>query len=357
MELSRQYTLELIGALCLIPVLLSITLAIGRWMERRAQVPLGVRFRLAAGFLCSYLPLAAYQWLVTAQSVAHTKGPSDVLVDGAAAPPKPFLFPEELLQALLAFSIFFAALVAIKLVRRYFWDGWFERTQDAEAPKFVSDIGSACILGLALVVIATGVYHKDLGGLRLGSTVSVAVLGFASQDLLGNLLSGIALQIGSPFRKGDWLLVDGKRLQVQEVNWRSTRMRSPDNVLVDVPNKTIAGGTITNLSAPTKERASSVQIGFEYSASPQDVKACLLKAARSAKNVMQEPPPRAFLKEFADSSIRYELFFWVEREEHLQEASDSVRTAIWEEAQKSGLNMPFPTHTLHIGNSGRSSLL
>lgn len=357
MDLSRQYTLELIGALCLIPLLLSISLALGRWMERRAQVPLGVRFRLGAVFLWSYLPLAGYQLLVTSQSAAQSKGPSDVLVDGAAAPPKPFLFPEELLQALLALSIFFAALVAVKLVRRYFWDGWFERTQEAEAPKFVSDIGSACILGLALVVIATGVYHKDLSGLRLGSTVSVAVLGFASQDLLGNLLSGIALQIGSPFRKGDWLLVDGRRLQVKEVNWRSTRMRSPDNILVDVPNKTIAGGTITNLSAPTQERASSVQIGFEYSASPQEVKACLVKAALSASGVMQDPPPRAFLKEFADSSIRYELCFWVEREERLQEAADAVRSAIWEEAKKSGLNMPFPTHTLHIENSGRAPML
>jgi hypothetical protein len=208
-----------------------------------------------------------------------------------------------------------------------------------------------------LVLIATGVYHKDLSGLRLGSTVSVAVLGFASQDLLGNLLSGIALQIGSPFRKGDWLQLDGRRLQVQEVNWRSTRMRSADNVLVDVPNKTIAGGTIVNLSAPTSERASSVVVGFEYKASPEEVKACLVLAARSSKGVMAMPAPKAILKEFADSSIRYELSFWVEKEEHLLDALDSVRTAIWLETQKQGLTMPYPTQTVQIAKPDHGPLL
>jgi small-conductance mechanosensitive channel len=345
MEISRQYTLELLVALLAVPLLLGTALAVGRWLVKRADVPLGVRFKIAASALCAYLPLSAYQWIVTMQFATLSKGPTDVLVDGAAAPAKPFLFPEELLQALLALSIFFGALVAVKLVRRYFWDGWFERTQDAEAPKFVSDIGSACILGVALVIIATGVYHKDLSGLRLGSTVSVAVLGFASQDLLGNLLSGIALQIGSPFRKGDWLQIDGKRLQVREVNWRSTRMRSPDNVLVDVPNKTIASGTIVNLSAPTSERASSVIVGFEYSADPEAVKTCLIQAARSARAVMLEPAPRAVLKEFGDSSIRYELSFWVEREEYLFEAADAVRTAIWQEAQRRSLTLPCVAST------------
>ena len=348
MEISRLYTLELISALLFVPLLLLITLALGRWMVRHFRAPLGVRYRIACAALCSWLPLAIYQSIVNAQFAAHSKAPTDVLVDGAAALPKPFLFPEELLQGLLALSILFSAFVAVQLVRKYFWDGWFERTQDAEAPKFLSDIGSACIIGVSVVLIATGVYHKDLSGLQLGSTVSVAVLGFASQDLLGNLLSGVALQIGSPFRKGDWLLLDGKRLQVREVNWRSTRMRSPDNVMVDVPNKTIAGGTIINLSAPTSERASTVVVGFEYAAPPEKVKACLVRSASAAKLVMHTPPPRALLKDFGDSAVHYEVAFWVENEEQLMEACDAVRTSIWYEAKRDNLKMPFPMRTLRI---------
>ncbi len=257
MDFSSQYTLELLCALLALPILLSTGLGVRRFLVNRYRIPLGIRFKIACAALSAHLPLSVYQWVVEAQAAARAKAPTDVAVDGAAAPVGPFLFPEPLLQALLAIAILFCALTLVQLVRKYFWDDWFERTTDAQAPKFLGDIGSACIVGLSLVVIATGVYHKDLSGLELGSTVSVAVLGFASQDLLGNLLSGIALQIGSPFKKGDWLLLDARRLQVQEVNWRSTRMRSPENVLVDVPNKTVAGGTIINLSPHPPRNAPS----------------------------------------------------------------------------------------------------
>jgi small-conductance mechanosensitive channel len=348
MDLSRQYTLELIGALVAIPVLLSIGLAVRRWLVVRLRVPLGLRSKMAIGAFSAFVPIQIYQWIVQAQVVAKTKGPSDIAVDGAAAPALPFLFPEPLLQALLALLIFFTAFTAVQLVRRYFWDGWFEAHTEAKAPKFLSDIGSACIIGVALLFIVTGVYHKDLGGLQLGSTVSVAVLGFASQDLLGNLMSGVALHIGSPFRRGDWLLIDQRKLQVCEVNWRSTRMRTPDNVLVDIPNKTIAGGTIVNLSAPTAERALSVVIGFDHSAEPDQVKRSLEEVARSVAVVMPEPAPRAILKEFGESAIQYEVTFWVAREEDITSAADSVRTGIWHEARRVGFRMPFPRRHIRI---------
>jgi len=343
MEIARQYTLELVCALLSIPVLHSTGLAL-RWsLVNRYRVPLGIRYKIACAALSAHLPLFVYQWTVESQFAARAKAPTDVSVDNATAPVQPFFFPEALLQGLLAIAILFCALTLVQLVRKYFWDDWFERTMEAEAPKFLSDIGSACIVGLSLVLIATGVYHKDLSGLQLGSTVSVAVIGFASQDLLGNLLSGIALQIGSPFKKGDWLLIDSRRLQVQEVNWRSTRMRSPENVLVDVPNKTIAGGTIVNLSAPTNERALRVTVGFDHGAAPEEVKACLLSAASAGRNVLSTPAPKAALKDFAEAAIHYELVFWVANEDSLMEASDSVQTAIWHAAQRSGLKLAVST--------------
>jgi small-conductance mechanosensitive channel len=279
MDLSN-YTLGLISSLGAVPVLIGVALGVGRLLKRKWHIPLGVRYKVGAVALASYLPLRIYNLFVERCLADLSKAMSvDVKVDGAVKPETPEMIPEGLLQFLLAVAIVFGALLAVGLVRRYFWDGWFERTQETRVPRFVSDIGSVMIVGVAILIVAQGVYRLDLSSLKLGSTVSVAVLGFASQDLLGNLLSGVALQIGSPFKKGDWLMVDGRRLQVLEVNWRATRMRSPDNVLVEVPNKTIAGGVITNLSAPTKERASTIVVGFEQAACPEEVKECLKSAA------------------------------------------------------------------------------
>jgi hypothetical protein len=343
MEIDRKYTLELVCALLSIPVFLSTGLALRRLLVNRFRVPLGIRYKIACAALSTHLPLFVYQWVAQSQYAASTKTPTDVAVENATAPVQPFFFPESLLQGLLAVSILFCALTLVQLVRKYFWDDWFEKTTESEAPKFLSDIGSACFVGLSLLLIATGVYHKDLSVLELGSTVSVAVLGFASQDLLGNLLSGIALQIGSPFKKSDWLLIDSRRLQVQEVNWRSTRMRSLENVMVDVPNKTIAGGTIVNLSAPTAERALRITVGFDHAAPPEEVKECLLNAARTAHYVLSSPPPRAALKEFTEAAVRYELVFWVPNEEASTEATDSVQTRLWHAAKHSNLNLAAST--------------
>ena len=125
-------------------------------------------------------------------------------------------------------------------------------------------------------------------------------------------------------------------------------MRSPDNVLVEVPNKTIAGGVITNLSAPTTERASTVVVGFEQDAAPEAVKACLKKAAQDVSGVLKEPEPKVFLKDFGDCSIQYEISFWVAHEEALGDVSDAVRTNIWHEMRSRGFRMPSVVRSIQM---------
>ncbi len=339
------YKLELGIAVASIPALTLAVLWLGRVLRRRAGIPLNLRFKVSACAFAAYAPLRAYQWMVERRMAVAAAGKAaagEVRVEGGAAPVSPLLLPEWILQALLAVGILFGAFLAVGLVRRYFWDGWFERTQEAKAPRFVSDLGAVLIVGISVLGVARGVFEWDLSGLQLGSTVSVAVLGFASQDLLGNLLSGIALQVASPFKPGDWLLLDGRRLQVVEVNWRATRMRSPDNVLVEVPNKSVAGGMITNLSAPTRERATSFVLGLDPEAEPDAVKACLKEAVMRAPGVLAEPSAKVLLKEFGEGVIRYEVTFWVGGEEQLGEALDAVKTSVWREARARGFRLALP---------------
>lgn len=345
MDFSRPFLPHLAAAVALIPLLFPLLLWIGRVLARRLRVPFGLRYRLMSAAFSLWVPLRTYGWVVSRAAERVEKGAADVQRLGEPVPLQALEVPGELLRALLAVAIFCAALVVVKIVRKHVWDEWFERTQDTEAPKFVGDICSAAIVGASVVLIAWGVYDSNLKSFELGSTVSVAVLGFASQDLLGNLLAGIALQISSPFRKGDWLLLDHRRLQVQEVNWRSTRMRSSDNVLVDVPNKTIAGGIITNLSAPTAERAATVGVFFDYGAEPVRVKALLLEAAGGTPGVLSSPGPKALVREFGEAAVGYDVVFWVGSEELHTEVADALRVRIWEAARGAGL----PLHGVRLG--------
>ena len=132
-------------------------------------------------------------------------------------------------------------------------------------------------------------------------------------------------------------------------------MRSPDNVLVEVPNKTIAGGMITNLSAPTRERATSFVVGIEYGADPERVKACLKSAAVRVVGVLTEPPPKAVLKDFGDFAVHYELSFWVAAEEVLVDISDAVKSNVWNDLAKAGFEMPNPPRAIYVEKTAARS--
>ncbi|MEK0444789.1 MAG: hypothetical protein RLZZ399_110 [Verrucomicrobiota bacterium] len=157
-------TSELVLAIVVIPLASLVCFWGGRWMQRRWGVPLGLRFKVMVWSLCAYF----------AGRILQT---SLEKVPGAAVIPT-------LLRILLAAAIFSGALLWVSLIRKYFWSGWFQRVQEVRPPRFVSDVGNALIVGGALLFIAQGVFGVQVMDLKLGSTVSVAILGFASQDLL-----------------------------------------------------------------------------------------------------------------------------------------------------------------------------
>jgi CRP-like cAMP-binding protein len=168
------------------------------------------------------------------------------------------------------------------------------------------------------------------------------------QETLSNIISGIALEIGKPFKVGDWLVVEGQHAEVVEVNWRSTKLRTNDDIYLDIPNKAIVGSTIRNLTYPTRQHGIRLRIGFEYSVPPNFVKDCLQHATVTAFGVATQPPPKVFLKDFGDSAIIYEIKFTMEDEARYNDICDSIRTNIWYEAQRHGLRIPFPIRTLQI---------
>jgi small-conductance mechanosensitive channel len=91
-----------------------------------------------------------------------------------------------------------------------------------------------------------------------------------------------------------------------------------------------------------------VTVKFDVDAEPNAVKAALLHAAKTTEGVLPSPSPRVHLTDFCDSSVQYEVVFWVDCEEHFSDATDAVRTRIWYTAKERGLRMPFPTRTLYM---------
>jgi len=305
-----------------VPLVFVVMLVVGRWLKRNQGVKLGPVYVLFSLGLAVWVPLTIF--------------------------PIDFKHRVPVMTHLSAVLVLLGALVVIALIRRFFWEQWFERQQGAKAPKFLSQVVGLVIFVSALLLTLGVIYGVSVQGAVLGSTVVVGIIGFAMQDLLGNIIAGIGIEIGKPFRIGDWLIVDNKRVEVMETNWRSTRCRDNDGVYYDIPNRHIVGTTITNLTYPDRVHGVRIQVHFEYGVPPNHVKDCLQHAASTAEGVLPNPPPRVFLRDFAESGIIYEIRFWIDDESRYNPICDAVRTHVWYEAQRHQLRIPFPIRIVRL---------
>ena len=297
-----------------------VALGIGRFLKRRAGVQLGLLFRLFCLTLAFYAAIAVYG--------VHAPWRHHV---GAAA-------------------ILLSTALAVALVNRYIWDFYFEKKRQTTIPHFLREVVGGLIFLLVLLLVLSYGYHAEaqLKGLLAGSGVVAIVVGFAGQNLFAGIIGGIAIQINRPYKLGDWLKVGDTYAEVREINWRSTRLCTNDDIYLDIPNNEMVGHQIVNLHYPTELHAMRIRVGVEYKNPPNLVKEALGRAAQSAKNVVPDPPVKVFLVDFADHAVIYEIKYYMGNHSRINETNDAVRTNVWYELKRRGITIPFPIRTLQV---------
>lgn len=208
-------------------------------------------------------------------------------------------------------------------------------------------------LGLVLFAVvafvaATWILELKLTALVAGSTVLTAVLGFALQDLLKDAVAGVALQSERPFAIGDWLLLDdGTPVEVLEMSWRATQLRTVEGVLIFEPNARLAQARI-HVYASGRKFAWILRYGLPYDAAPARVRAILLDAVRSSPGVLGDPPPQVFLESYGDSSVVYRVRAWTENLGEILSFADALNSRAWYAFSRAGISFPFPTRTVNL---------
>jgi small-conductance mechanosensitive channel/CRP-like cAMP-binding protein len=327
-----------IGALVACPVIYFGGLALGRWLKRQHRVPLGILYHLLCVALGLYVPLV----------VIHAVNPAAIPAGAAES------WQDRCLRYFSSALILLGIVFALALLRRFYWQRWFKRTHETEAPKLLQQVFSFTAFAIALMLVLNLRHGQQVDTFLAGSGIVAVVLGFAMQETLANIISGIALQISKPFKVGDWLIVEKHRAEVIEMNWRSTRLRTNDDVYLDIPNKSVTSAMITNLSYPTKNHAYRIRVRFELRVPPNKVREILRRAAQSANGVLAHPPVKVFLVEFADLAAVYEIKYYLEEAARFNDIEDGIRTNIWYEAERSKLVIPPPSQTFVMRRDGES---
>ncbi|PID78923.1 hypothetical protein CSB20_12700, partial [bacterium DOLZORAL124_64_63] len=199
---------------------------------------------------------------------------------------------------------------------------------------------------VAVVGLAFGVLRFELGldiaPLLASTALLTAVIGFALQGVLGNLLAGMSLHITRSVMPGDWVNLGDISGKVTETNWRETRIRTMSGHVMIVPNAKMSESVVHNLVRPTPMRRHRVDVGASYADAPDDVIAALVAAAKEVDAVLPSPQPDAYVTEFQDFGINYRLRFWT-RDYHRREQIDGeVNRMIWYKFKRAGIEIPFP---------------
>jgi small-conductance mechanosensitive channel len=189
--------------------------------------------------------------------------------------------------------------------------------------------------------------------LLIAPGIAAVIIGLAMQDLVGNIIAGVALQAGKAFGHGDWLQVENRKGEVIELNWRYTRLKTLDDICIEIPNREIARQTLVNLNRPHRPYAMRIPVLLDYGTPPTRAKNVLLHAASNARGVLPQPKPKVYLRNFAESGIEYEIKFWMDDYGQFSDITDAIRTNIWYALRRHGMKMPYPVRTIQLERPAR----
>ena len=265
--------------------------------------------------------------------------------------------PPEVAQQIRSFNPLLLALGLAVLIVVVTINPWREDRLPDRFPTIVQD---AIVIALFALVATLFMQEKVLATTAVGAVV----IGFALQDTLGNLFSGLAIQIEKPFRVGHWVTIAGTEGLVSEVTWRATKIRTKAGNFVVVPNSVVAKETITNYSEPTHDTRLEVEVGASYDTPPNQVKAVIAQALRDEPLLVPGREPEILLVDFAASAITYRVRVWTADFAADMRVRDRVRSHIYYAFRRHGISIPYPVQVQidqppvpPAGDDGRARLI
>jgi small-conductance mechanosensitive channel len=209
---------------------------------------------------------------------------------------------------------------------------------DRVPDRFPSIVQDAIVIGLLMLIATFAFGEKFLAT----SAVSAVVLGFALQDTFGNAIAGLAIQSEKPFNIGHWVKVGEFEGRVAEVTWRATRLRTKTGNFIVLPNNVVGKEPIINYSEPVAPTRITVQVGVTYDAPPNRVKRVIRDSLANCPLVLAAPAPQVVVAKFDNSSVNYDIKFWINDFENDDTARDQVYSAIYYAFRRRNIEIPYP---------------
>ena len=209
------------------------------------------------------------------------------------------------------------------------------------------------IVAISASIIAQE-WGYDVNGFVAGLGIGGLAFALAAKDALANIFGGVVIIIDKPFSIGDWILTSSVEGTVEDINFRSTKIRTFAHALVTVPNSTLANNPITNWSKMGKRRI-SFNLGVTYTTPRAKLETCVRRIETMLKSHEEIHPETIFVRfdSFNNSSLDIFIFCFTNTTvwgEFLQVKED-VNFKIMEILEEEGVSVAFPSRSIYFENS------
>src|SRR3989442_1135381 len=240
--------------------------------------------------------------------------------------------------------------LAVRALNATLFGAVFRFRRGYEAPTLVRNIFSIIAFTALFFFAFNKIYPEvNLGAVFTTSAIFGVIIGLALQDTLGNFFAGISLHADRPFQVGDVITVGQQKHTgvVEGITWRAIKIRTFQNHIVLVSNSNAAKEAI-EVCPRENLNARLVFFGTLYTDSPAKTIHVVRESIHDAENVSRKITPIVRIRNLGESSIEWEIKYWLEDYAKYNDTDALVRQRVWYALRRNGLSFAFPTRTIHV---------
>ncbi len=260
--------------------------------------------------------------------------------------------------AIIALAIFVAFVFLGKISKKISRKILDKSNVTEAASKLIANLILLVFVSLgALAALSAMKLDKTVASLLAGAGLLGIALGFAFQNLASNVISGVLLAIGKPFKIGDYIETEGARGIVKDIKLRSIEIDGTDGQIYYVQSKDALEKPLINYSTKGIRRI-ELKCGVAYDSDLEKTRELVLEAVKKSPFVLRDKPAEFYYSEFADSSINFSVRFWIKYSlpRHEREAISEAIISIKKIFDENGIVIPFPIQTLDLGEKEKETL-
>ncbi len=224
--------------------------------------------------------------------------------------------------------------------------GWVDKSKQYTMIKLIKYL----VYTLAIITSIDSLGF-DLNVLLASSAALFVGIGLGLQAVFNDMICGLILLFEGVVKKGDLVEMSGTVGRVEQLDIRTSKIRTRDGIMLIVPNSKLVTSEVINWSHSDRNTRFKITVGVAYGSDTKLVKEILMKCATNHPDVYSEIDPLVRFEDFGDSALVFELFFWANKTWEIEMVKSDLRFQIDQSFRDAGVSIPFPQRDVHLKNN------